>query len=743
MPKRPSPATAGHSRKPKRTPLGALQQRIQALTAAHAALETELARYRRAEIERPAADDTRARNLFDYAAFPVWEEDFSEVKAYFDELRAAGIQDFRAYFEAHPEATANCAARVNVVDINQTSVDFFQAQSKAEVVHDVPTYFTPDSWPVFKEEMIALANGQSEFESEIPIRAPSGQTRWLLLRLRVPPYCQDSLKQVLVSFFDITKRRQAEAALAESERRYRLLTENANALIGEFDLEGRFTYANAAYEPILGYAPGELIGRSAGDLLHSDDAEAANAALAALLTDGKPSLNIWRFKDSAGAWHWFECTGNVFRTASGDLRLVVVSTDISERQQIEDKIRQLNTELEARVVERTAELSAANAALLRAAQLKDSFMASMSHELRTPLTGVLGLSEALQMGVYGPLAKNQLQALQFIRESGQHLLALITDILDLSKLEAGKEALQAAPVEIESVCEASLLFVKQTAQKKKLRLSVTYDPQVEIILADARRLKQMLANLLSNAVKFTPPGGQVGLDVVGKPEQHAVHFVVWDTGIGIAPEKQGQLFKPFTQLDNRLAREFEGAGLGLSLVMRMAELHGGSVGVESDGLPGHGSRFTLSLPWQTPTSALPLAPLPPEADRLADGAGQTILVVDDNEITLNTLSDFLQAHGYHVELARQGAEAMERAPQLLPAVVLLDIQMPGIDGLEVLRRWRAGPDPKLAAIPIIALTALAMPGDQERCLAAGATAYLVKPVRLQELSHWLNRLTRS
>jgi len=411
--------------------------------------------------------------------------------------------------------------------------------------------------------------------------------------------------------------------------------------------------------------------------------------------------------------------------------------EIAERQRAEAALEEERALLARRVEERTAELSAANAELARAARLKDEFLASMSHELRTPLNAVLGLSEALQEQVYGPLNEKQLKSLHTIEESGRHLLALINDILDVSKIEAGKLELKIGPVSVEPVCQASLGLIKQTAHKKQIKMFFTFDSAVTTIQVDDRRLKQILVNLLSNAVKFTPEGGAIGLEVVGDTEQEVVHFIVWDMGIGIAPEDVARLFQSFVQLDSSLSRQHAGTGLGLALVRRLVELHGGGISLESK--VGKGSRFTVSLPWPQLqaweigrlggrerkdaagyflTTSLPPSPI-------------TILLAEDNEDNINTVSDYLRAKGYRVIVAREGGEAIERAREERPDLILMDIQMPGMDGLEATRRIRA--DASLADIPVIALTALAMPGDRERCLAAGVNEYLSKPVNLKGL----------
>ena len=386
--------------------------------------------------------------------------------------------------------------------------------------------------------------------------------------------------------------------------------------------------------------------------------------------------------------------------------------------------------------ERTAELRVANEELSRALRRKDEFLASMSHELRTPLNAILGMAEALSLGIYGALNEKQGRSVHVIAESGHHLLNLINDILDVSKIEADKMELEVCPVAIDAVCKASLQLIGQHALKKRIKVSSTLDTAVTIVEADERRLKQILINLLTNAVKFTPEGGEIGLAVRGDREKQLVHLTVWDTGIGIAEEEMKRLFQPFVQLDSSLSRKYTGTGLGLVLVRRLVEMHGGSVAVESQ--EGKGSRFTVSLPWQEETApARPGSQGPRSADEPASlgttSAQPLILLAEDDELNVSVISDYLVVKGYRVIVASNGIEAIELTRKRKPSLILMDIQMPEVDGLETIRRLRADVDLDVAATPIVALTALAMPGDQERCLEAGANAYQSKPVSLRDL----------
>ncbi|HBE18050.1 MAG TPA: hypothetical protein DEA78_03970 [Cyanobacteria bacterium UBA11159] len=431
-------------------------------------------------------------------------------------------------------------------------------------------------------------------------------------------------------------------------------------------------------------------------------------------------------------------------------------------------------------------LSITNAELARATRLKDEFLANMSHELRTPLNAILGMCEGLQESVFGAMNHGQEKAIATISRSGRHLLELINDILDLAKIEAGKLELQLSNVSVKNICESSITFVKHMALKKNIILSANIPHDIGKIYADDRRIRQVLINLLTNAVKFTPNNGSVILRV--RREEQVLVFEVEDTGIGIAPENIGKLFQSFVQIDSSLSRQYNGTGLGLSLVRRIVELHGGNVNVESS--VGKGSCFSVRLPHQrlglgaiaavlhasvgttvVKSEALPQNSVAQLAGSISLGqiSGdecQTrldkqrqpttnssttpivvsdrkvepplILFAEDNQANIDTISDYLIGRGYQLVLANNGQDVISIAKQRKPDLIVMDIQMPQIDGLQATRHIRT--DTELANIPIIALTALAMSGDREKCLEAGANEYLTKPVRLKQLANAIEQL---
>jgi signal transduction histidine kinase/ActR/RegA family two-component response regulator len=410
-----------------------------------------------------------------------------------------------------------------------------------------------------------------------------------------------------------------------------------------------------------------------------------------------------------------------------------IQQELFDRKHAEEMLEHERNSLAQRVEERTTDLKRAIESLARALRVKDEFLANMSHELRTPLNAILGLSESLAEQVAGPLNEKQLKYVSTMSESGHHLLALINDILDLAKIEAGQITLDITRVDVGSVCQASLRMVKQLAQKKNQEIELEIDHNFGLIWADERRLKQMIVNLLSNAVKFTPENKRIGLEVHGDKDENRVLITVWDEGIGIDDDDLAQLFKPFVQLDAGLARETSGTGLGLALVAQMARLHGGGVSVAS--IPEQGSRFTIVIPWEPALRADTLERLKItgkfRAVKPNVGRQHTILLIEDTKEVVMLLRDYLELAGYKVITAEDGIEGIIQARLTKPDLILMDLQMPRMDGLEATKKLRS--ELEFKDTPIIALTALAMQGDRERCLAAGMDEYISKPVNLKAL----------
>jgi two-component system, chemotaxis family, CheB/CheR fusion protein len=409
--------------------------------------------------------------------------------------------------------------------------------------------------------------------------------------------------------------------------------------------------------------------------------------------------------------------------------MVLVTMDMTERKQMEDTL----TREQALLADRSMQLARANTELERSSRLKDEFLSAISHELRTPLGAILGMTESLRSGVYDGLSDKQLKAIQSIESSGSHLLDMINDLLDFSKIQSGKFNIHPESVSVDAVCQASLNLVRAQAASKGIQLDYLPEEGLPQALFDPRRLKQILANLLSNAVKFTPGEGRVSLAFRTDSERRQLRFTVTDTGIGIAPEDRERIFIPFTQVDGRLNRQYDGTGLGLSLVRSLTDLLGGSVTVESE--LGQGSCFSVVLPLRFSNGQPPAPEYQIPVHRFEDAPAAAprgrVLLVDDNEANAAVTAEFLRYMAYTVDVAFNGQEGLALAQAQRPDLILMDIQMPVMNGLEAIRRLRR--DPHFANTPIIALTALATSDDRQRCLEAGASDYLSKPFRQEKL----------
>jgi signal transduction histidine kinase/CheY-like chemotaxis protein len=408
-----------------------------------------------------------------------------------------------------------------------------------------------------------------------------------------------------------------------------------------------------------------------------------------------------------------------------------------------------NGRLHARLADAHEMLAEKSEQLARASRLKSEFLANMSHELRTPLNAVIGFSEVLKDGLVGKLAEGQRQYVSDIHDSGQHLLALINDILDLSKIEAGQMSLDLEPTVAATLFEHSLSIVREKAAKQRVRLALDVPPGLGTLMIDPRKTKQIIYNLLSNAVKFSREGGLVTLSArrVARADVEAwssdaptvlirqaaplvgngdyLQIVVEDTGIGIAPEDASRLFRMFSQLDSSMSREAEGTGLGLALVERLAQLHGGIVALASS--PGQGSRFIVWLPWREAGAASSTLPRS-QRDDVAAAIRPLALVIEDNDHAAELIRLQLEPEGFEVVRAATAGQALAALAGMLPTVIILDVLLPDMDGWDLLALLKL-PDSVSARIPVVIVSIVA---DVRKGFSLGASGVLQKPVSRDE-----------
>jgi PAS domain S-box-containing protein len=559
----------------------------------------------------------------------------------------------------------------------------------------------------------------------------------------------DAIIGFLLIGTDNTARKQVEDERMRLDQRLRdqhfytrsLIESNIDALMTT-DPRGIITDVNKQTEALTGCTRDELIGAPFRN--YFTDADRAEAGINRVLAEGKVTNYELTARARDGKLTVVSYNATTFHDRDRRLQGVFAAArDVTELKRYERTLQQKNVELED------------------ASRMKSEFLANMSHELRTPLNAIIGFSEVLRDGLVGAMSEKQRSFTGDILRSGQHLLSLINDILDLSKVEAGKMLLDLDAVEVSSLFVNSLTIVREKAAARRIRLVLEAETGLGSMLVDARKVKQIVYNLLSNAVKFTGDGGLVTLRAAkversrvgqldGKPGRSFppsdnafadfLEISVTDSGIGIAAEDLAHLFKPFSQVDSGLARKFEGTGLGLAMVKLLADLHGGSVAVESE--VGAGSRFTVWLPLRQldrPAPVLPDQGEPDQAEpvrtvRRATDA-RTALVVDDDLTSADLIRIQLEAEGFTVLHALSGESALRLAARQPLALITLDIALPKMDGWDFLTRIKKVP--ALRHVPVVIISIMA---DFTKGFALGAAAVMQKPVTRKELYDSLAQL---
>jgi PAS domain S-box-containing protein len=543
-------------------------------------------------------------------------------------------------------------------------------------------------------ELNALRRDGSEFPVEytlVPIRTEHDWTFHVLLH-------------------DISERRAREQASTASETRYRLLAESVTDMIVRAAPDGTRFYVSGAARTMVGFEPEELLGGNVLDLIHPDDVERVRMTAPAS-TGGTKSLVTYRARHKDGHYVWVELARRVvLDPETGEpVELICAARDISRRKEAE------------------AALAAAKDEAERANLAKSAFLANVSHEIRTPMHGVIGMTDLL---LHTALDAQQREYTGVIRDSADSLLTIINDILDISKLEAGRLVLEAIDFDLKKLVEETVGLMAPKAGEKGLVLSHEVDERLSVpLLGDPTRLRQIVLNLIGNAIKFTPRG-RVTVEASCTEQRQgiaALRVEVADTGSGIPPEAAARLFTKFTQADETIARRFGGTGLGLAICKQLVEAMGGEIGVSSR--VGGGSRFwfTLNLPVAAETAAKQnraTAAAPSSAARSV--RGKRILLAEDMEINRIIAAEILKAAGCHVDAVSDGRDAVAAVQRQRYDLVLMDANMPGLDGIEATRRIR-GLDPPKSRVPIVALSADAVEGAREKYLAAGMDDFLSKP----------------
>ncbi|MCP4415297.1 MAG: response regulator [Chloroflexi bacterium] len=649
-------------------------------------------------------------SLFKNSPISLWEEDFSEVKAYIEQLRQQGIIDFKAYFENNPDAVYHCMSLVKIIDVNQATLSMCHAPDKETLLANLEIVFQ-DAFDLFKEEMIVLSNGGTLFESEGINHTINGETINVLVKWSVAQGHEETLRRIIVSVINITERIQGEQQIQLQATALK----SAPKAIVITDKTGTINWVNPAFTKLTGYSYEEAIGQNPRILNSGENSPELFEALWTTILTGQ----IWKGtgiinKRKDGSLYSEQISISPVKDKQGEIsHFVAIKEDITQRKQVEAELAQVRDEA------------------LEGSQLKSEFLANMSHEIRTPLNGVIGMTGLL---LDTPLNGEQVEFAQTIRSSGDALLTLINDILDFSKIEAGKLDLEEQPFNLHQCVEEAIELLAVKASDKKLELAYLVDTKAPTnVIGDVTRLRQVLVNLLGNAIKFTQEGEVVVSVISQKLDNDDVQlfFAVKDTGIGIPANRMSKLFRSFSQVDASTTRKYGGTGLGLTISKQLTELMGGHLWVDS--IVGEGSTFHFSIR-ATAVSIHQSA----KGDGLASQMdGKRLLIVDDNETNRFILSSQAESWGLIPRAAASGKEALGWIEQGEPFdLAILDMQMPEMDGLMLAVELRKHKNE--SQLPLIMLTSLGRRKEDPR--DALLAAHLTKPTKASQLYNTLLKI---
>jgi len=684
--------------------------------------------------ERKRADSILMENaihyqgLFENSPISIWEEDLSDVKKIFDRLKNEGVRDFSDYFARNPEVLKDCIRHIKIIDINRENIELFDAESKEQIISTFPSdYIDGEDYKSFNEVFASLAEGRLDFETNVEFRTFKARKIHVSMKIHVVPEFKDTLSKVMISIIDETDKVLALEKLTELKK----IVNRSPVVVFRWRAGAKWVaeYASENLKILFGYPPEDFMNGkiSLKDIMIPEDADRILSERNNLLKIGANEFTQeYRVLLPDKRMLWISSHIWVLRDASGNVtHYEGIMLDITGRKHAEEEMFKAKIQAEA------------------ASKAKSQFLANMSHEIRTPMNAIIGFTEIL---VESDLKKDQKEYLHIVKSRSEDLLALINHILDYSKIESGKFELYPVRTNLRKLFEEITdTFLPETSSKN-IALSVRIEKNsAEDIFVDPLRLKQIFINLVGNAVKFTnkgkieiTAGGEIHQNLLEKlslsEHKIVIGFTVTDTGIGIPEEKTESIFDDFSQVDNSFTRKYGGTGLGLAICKRLIQAMGGQISVESK--IGEGSIFRF---------ALCLGPVPENGEAmpgteitLNTGISEklnpfSILIAEDEPTNQLLLRKIFQGENCKCRIVSTGIQAIDAIQKENYDIILMDIQMPEMDGLSATMIIRDEEKNTGKHIPIIALTAHAAEEDIRHCYSAGMDAYVSKPLKKSRL----------
>ncbi|RUT79085.1 hybrid sensor histidine kinase/response regulator [Ancylomarina longa] len=684
------------------------------------------------------------RSLFDDSPEPIWEEDFTHLMKHLNKLKKQGVKDFKAYFDNNPEIVQELANSIVIIDVNQATLDLYEAQNKKELLENFSKTFVPESFQVFKEEILHLLDGFKSFEKEARVSKLNGEIIDIIIKLHYAQHPESGKFIAYVSTIDITNRKKSEEALSKSKNIFERVMNNMNALVYVADIK---THDLLFMNQKMIERFGDFTNKKCYQVLQEGQKSPCSFCNNNLIANnGIPTgLHTWEFQNTKNN-KWYYISDIAMEWIDGRMVRFEIATDITELKEtdlalkkkneeylnLNEKLQDTNKEYEklnleykninSNILKTNIELEQAKAKAIESDRLKSAFLANMSHEIRTPMNAIIGFSDLLTIdGLEN--AKKQ-KYLKLVQTSGVHLLRIIDDIIDISKIESNQLKIKSTLCNVNQLLidiqdSQSMLKILQGKHDIPLHIKLPDNSQDLFIECDKTRFRQIIYNLVSNAYKYTKEG-YVEIGYQFDQRKDFANFYVKDTGVGIPKEMFAVIFERFRQIEGENLQE--GTGLGLSITKGLVRILGGDIWLESS--IEHGTTFYFSIPISKHQVA-------PDSEK-ENGFVQTkldlskylIYVAEDDSSSYLLIEELLMESKARLRRAKNGKELLNMVQMQKPDLILMDINMPVMNGYTAISEIRKQ-YPKLA---IIAQTAYAMEEEHQKCIRCGCNDYISKPI---------------